>query len=572
MSKKKIIFLESGTKKRTIQSFLSSDYLIFATNGHLMELKKSGEYNLGVNLETFIPDYEIIPQKKGMISFWKQIINKENIETIYLATDIDREGERISKELIETLELNSNQYKRLLFYEITPRNIKQALAKPTELNKNLVEAQVCRQILDRMIGFCVSPILKKKINALSAGRVQSVVLKLIVDQEVIIKNFESKKEYFIEAKCVFIVNNSKKKVILKKVDFEANLITYPNKEQAENISLSIDLELQKVRQKEENRFVIPKPPFTTSLLLAEAKFQLGFSISQTTKIAQKLYEGVWVKNENKPIGLITYPRSDSMRINKDFLYSAYQYITQKWGKDYCEFYPKWTRTEKSINIQDAHEAIHPTYLHISPEDLTDSLTREEYQLYRLIFDHSLASLMVPARINKISYLYNTTNNHFFNTSENICQFAGFLQVNSLIYFNKYNVKLDSDLLNINKLTIQTKEAKLHQEGKPFRYNEGTLVQKLERLKIGRPSTYNSFGSLLVKRKYVEMDIKGHFVPCNLGIKVNNWLQVNFANLINENYTAFLESKLDEVSQGKNSYYNFIKDFWKNFSKKIKEVQ
>ncbi|CAG8632153.1 12804_t:CDS:2, partial [Ambispora gerdemannii] len=301
-----------------------------------------------------------------------------------------QEGEAIAQEITQLLALNPTQYQRLLFYEITPRNIQEALNNPLPLNKDLVEAQVSRQILDRMIGFCLSTILQKKIHALSAGRVQSVVLKLVVERELLLRKYEKKKDYII---C-----------------------------------------------------------------------------------------GICQLNEQK--------------------------ITLKQKK------------EKGINVQGAHEAIHPTYLDYYPQEIKSSLTPAEHQLYKLIFNHTLASLMSPAQVNKITYSF-LNNNYYFATSERICQFAGFLACAPEFYFPNYNVRLKSELENITQLEAQKIEIQEYMDKKPVRYNEGSLVQELEKLGIGRPSTYNTFGRLLIKRGYVELDPKGHFIPTELGFSVNN---------------------------------------------------
>ncbi|CAG8713698.1 211_t:CDS:2, partial [Cetraspora pellucida] len=352
-------------------------------------------------------------------------------------TDPDREGEAIAQETAKSLGIDPIKCQRLLFYEITPRSIKEALSNPLTINQNLVESQLSRQVLDRMIGFCLSTILQKKLQALSAGRVQSVVLKLIVEREELIKQFEKKKLYILCGLCQV----NKQKITLKQVDETGELIIYKEKSAAEEIKKKLSLIFQLAGQKEEKKFILPKPPLITSLLLFEAKSQLGFSVAQTTQLAQKLYEG----------------------------------------------------KEKTLNVQGAHESIHPTYLDFQPEEIKSSLTEEEYKLYK------------------------------------ICQFAGFLAVAPEVYFPNYNVKLKSELITlwspavpgISQLEAYKIEVQEYQENKPVRYNEGSLVQELERLGIGRPSTYNLFGRVLLKRGYAELNEKGQFIPTPLGIAVNN---------------------------------------------------
>ncbi|CAG8807504.1 34016_t:CDS:2, partial [Racocetra persica] len=324
-SKKRIVELEKQIKE--LQQNLEQraeivierreEYVIFATGGHLWELKKTGVYNLGVDLENFQPSYEIIAEKKNLI------------------------GEAIAQETAKSLGIDPIKCQRLLFYEITPRSIKEALSNPLTINQNLVESQLSRQVLDRMIGFCLSTILQKKLQALSAGRVQSVVLKLIIEREELIKQFEKKKLYILCGLCQV----NKQKITLKQVDETGELIIYKEKSAAEEIKKKLSLIFQLAGQKEEKKFILPKPPLITSLLLFEAKSQLGFSV-----------------------GLITYPRTDATRINQEF-------------------------TKKTLNVQGAHESIHPTYLDYQPEEIKSSLTEEEYKLYKLIYNHTLASLM-----------------------------------------------------------------------------------------------------------------------------------------------------------------------------------
>jgi len=566
--KKSLIFLESSTKKITIKSFLGNDYEIFATGGHLWELKKTGVYNLGVDLEKFTPEYEIIEGKKKFISFWQNYLKQNPQLTIYLATDPDREGEAIAREVAEILKIPANRYKRLLFHEITAKSIRQSLENPLTLDKNLVDAQISRQVLDRMIGFCLSTLLQKKTKAPSAGRVQSVVLKMIVEREAEVKSYDKKKDYIICA----TYKKGKEEYILRQKTATGELVIYENEEKAEIIRQKLSEDFQLIKQNEEETFIFPKLPLITSLLLYEARMQLGFSIAKTTKLAQELYEGVWVEGKKQRLSLITYPRTDSSRLNKDFLRQTWQYITEKWGKNYCNFSTASPK-EKKTNIQDAHEAIHPTYLNFSPSDLETSLNKEQQNLYNLIFNHTLTSLMSPARITRHNYNF-INNKYYFSMKESIVKFFGFFIVNPTDCFSRYKVK-EKFLLeakDLNPLHTEKIEVKEYVEKKPRRYNEGSLVQELEKLGIGRPSTYNAFSKILLQRTYVAFDEKECFIPTELGLKVNQWLQENFSFLINENYTASLEEDLDEISQGKESYFSFIKRFWDNFFPYYKTIE
>src|SRR6185369_6115035 len=322
---KYLIFLESFTKQKTIKTFLGNDYEIFATSGHLMELAKRGYYNLGVDLTKFTPHYDLLPEKTKNIRFWQDYLKRNKPTLILLATDPDREGEGIAQEIVKILQLQPQQYKRLLFYEITQQSIQQALNNLLPLNQSLVEAQNARQVLDRMIGFCLSPLLQKKLQAMSAGRVQSVVLKLIADREIAIREYEKNKEYIIQG----IYETQGEKYTLRQKDEKGKLVTYPRKEEAEKVKAQLGPIFSLIKEEKEKRYIIPKAPFTTSLLLYEAKSQLGFSIAQTTKLAQQLYEGIHLKSKNKQVGLITYPRTDSYRLNKQFIEQSYQYIQKQ---------------------------------------------------------------------------------------------------------------------------------------------------------------------------------------------------------------------------------------------------
>jgi len=563
--KKKIIFLESFTKKKTIQSFLGKEYIIFATSGHLLKIKNSGIYNLGINFKNFEPIYEIIPEKKKMIDFWKNFLKKEEIEIIYLALDSDREGEGIAKEIKEILKLSENKYKRLLFYEITPKNINNSLKNPVKIDSNLVEAQKSRQVLDKMIGFCISPIIRKKLNAFSAGRIQSVVLKLIVEREKIIEKQKEEKKYIIN--IFSLINNNK--INLKEVKENKELMIYEEKKVAEETVKKLNFFFTFYKKEETENFIFSKQPFVTSSLLFEAKKKLNFSVSKTTKICQKLYEGLWIEKIKKRIGLITYPRTDSFRINKEFSEESYKIIEKKWGKEYCNFFPIWNKIKKK-NVQDAHESIHPTYLYLQPEEIKNDILEEEYLLYKMIFFNSFACLMSSTKIKK-KYFFFLNETKIFLTTEKIFLFEGFMKCNIEEFSLDYNIKKKSYLEKIKKIESNKIKIDEYIGKKIFRYNEGNLIQKLEELKIGRPSTYNTFGAILIKRRYVELNKIGQFVPTNLGIKLNEWIQKNFSYLINEEYTALLEEDLDKISRGEKKYFFFIFFFWKKFNEEIKKT-
>lgn len=564
-----LIFLESNTKKITIKTFLGSDYTIFATGGHLLDLVKSGPYNLGVDLQNFKPNYEIIDRKKNLVKFWNEYLLNNKPSQIFLATDPDREGEAIAREIVETLNLNEGSYKRLLFHEITSSGVKKSLENPLDIDKNLAESQLSRQVLDRMIGFCLSTLLQKKIQAWSAGRVQSVVLKLIVDKEREIINYGDKKEFVI-----FALYNIKKNVYqLNERTENGDLRSFSTFEEAENSKNSLERNFKLKNKIEKEKYVFPKSPLTTSLLLYEAKSQLGYSIYKTTTLAQQLYEGITLKSKKKRLSLITYPRTDSIRISKVFTNKAYEYIKNKWGIELCNFKDTSSSSKgNKINVQDAHEAIRPTYLNYTPEDLKDEdLDQDLFKLYELIFNHTISTLMQPAKyLNKVYYYLNGDRN--FEMVENVIISPGFFIILEN-YYKKYRIKKTSNLKDVDIENIETDKIEIEEYlgNVPKRYTEGTLIKKLEVLGIGRPSTYNAFSKIIIKRRYSIFDKKGNFIPTDLGFKVNDWLQKYFSLLINENYTASLEDQLDKISQGENTYINFIKDFWNNFSPNYKRL-
>lgn len=327
---KHLIFLESFTKRKTIKNFLPNNYEIFATGGHLTEIEKSGFYNLGVDLVKFVPQYRLLPEKIKNVKYWQNYLKNNQPGLILLATDPDREGEAIAQEVIKILNLQSHQYKRLLFYEITQQSIQQALKDLLPLNQKLVESQSARQVLDRMIGFCLSPLLQKKLSALSAGRVQSVVLKMIVDREIAIQEYEKKKEYILQGIYeVKRLDNKIEKYTLRQKDPQGKLVVYSDQTEAEKVKSELGPIFSLINEEIEERFIFAKNPLTTSLLLYEARSQLSFSIAQTTRLVQQLYEGIWLENKKKQVGLVTYPRTDSHRLNKNFIQQAYANIQNK---------------------------------------------------------------------------------------------------------------------------------------------------------------------------------------------------------------------------------------------------
>lgn len=552
---KHLVIVESPSKSKTIEKYLGSDYKVVSSKGHIRDLSTKGQYGLGVDIENgFKPDYVAVKGKSALIKELKKDV--KDSDYVYLATDPDREGEAISWHLKDALGIKDNDYSRVLFHEITKDKVIDAINHPTVIDDNLVKSQETRRILDRIIGFRLSKLLQSKIGAKSAGRVQSVALKLIVDREREIEAFTPEEYWTITSK------------FLDK-DFEAELTKYQDKDielknekEADDVinALGKDYRVEKVEKKEQAKK--SKFPFITSTLQQEASTKLGFPAKKTMSIAQKLYEGIDIGSET--VGLITYMRTDSTRLSDEYINSAYKYITEKYGKDYTGYIKK---AKKNENVQDAHEGIRPTSVMREPSQMKQYLTPEEYKLYRLIYIRTLASLMADARVNKTSVILDNNDYKFKVTGQELI-FDGYLKI-----YKDYESSEDIILPTLKENEICTTDIvnkEQHFTKPPARYTEAKLIKEMEELGIGRPSTYAKIIDTIKERGYVTLEEK-KFKPTEIGIETTDKLQEFFSDLINVKYTAEMENDLDEVAEGHKVWNKVLAEFYKLFEPRVKNA-
>ena len=552
---KYLVIVESPAKSKTIEKYLGPDYKVVSSKGHIRDLSTKGQYGLGVDVENnFKPDYTYIKGKKKTADELKK--DMKNVEKVFLATDPDREGEAISWHLYDALGLKEENYKRVVFNEITKNAIIEAFNNTRYINQNLVNSQETRRILDRIIGFRLSKLIQSKTDGSSAGRVQSVALKLIVDKEREILAFNTEEYWSITG----IFN-----------DFEAELFNYNNKD----IEIKTEEEASEILKKLGNAFEIAsvvkknknkksKVPFITSTLQQEASTKLGFNTKKTMSIAQKLYEGIDLESET--VGLISYMRTDSIRLSDEFIKSAYAYIDNKYGKEYVGYVKKGKKTE---NVQDAHEAIRPTSINRTPESLKPYLSNDEFKLYRIIYYRTLASLMKDA-ITDNTVVVLDNNNYQFKVSGQVIIFDGYLKVYK-DYEDTENKELPPFESYKSKVILSkdiTKEQ--HFTKPPSRYTEAKLIKEMDELGIGRPSTYSKTISTIRDRGYVEV-LEKKFIPTEIGIEITDKLQECFSHLINIEYTAGMESDLDKIAEGDLIWYNILRDFYDKFEPSVKEA-
>ena len=543
---KELVIVESPSKSKTIEKYLGKDYKVTSSKGHIRDLATTGKYGLGVDIEdNFKPNYKAIKGKGKLITDLKK--EAKNYDDVILATDPDREGEAISWHLKDSLGLKN--YKRVVFNEITKDAIKDAFKNPRDIDMDLVHSQEARRILDRIIGFRLSNLMRNKTDGKSAGRVQSVALKLIVDREREIEKFVSEEYYTITA----IFN-----------EFDAELFKYKNKKieiksekEANDIldKLSNSFKIENIERKETKKR--SRLPFTTSTMTQMASNRLGFTASKTMRIAQKLYEGIDLLNET--VGLISYMRTDSVRLSDVFVNETKEFIKNKYGNEYIGYVKK---VKKNDNVQDAHEAIRPTSVLRTPESVKDYLDKDEFKLYNLIYVRTLASLMSDAILDKTSIVFDN-NDYKFKTTGQIVKFDGYLKI-----YNNYEEVSDKtlpDFSNYKSNVIVSKkiEKEQHFTNPPSRYTEASLIKELERLGIGRPSTYATIIDILKKRFYIEVNEK-KFVPTKTGIQITDKLQEFFSDIINVEYTKEMESDLDKIADGKEAWYELLKRFYNDF--------
>lgn len=550
---KHLVIVESPSKSKTIEKYLGSDYKVVSSKGHIRDLATTGQYGLGVDIENgFKPNYIPIAGKKKVISELKKDVKDSDI--VYLASDPDREGEAIAWHLKDALGIKDGEYKRVLFNEITHDKVLDAISKPTVIDDNLVRSQETRRILDRIIGFRLSKLLQSKIGAKSAGRVQSVALKLIVDREREIEAFKEEEYWTITSSFN---------------DFDADLFKYKNddiklhtEEEADNVleKLGKDYKIESINQTAKNKK--SKFPFITSTLQQEASTKLGFPAKKTMSIAQKLYEGIEL--DNGPVGLITYMRTDSVRLSDDFTKPALKYISDNYGSEYVGYIKKSKKTE---NVQDAHEAIRPTSILREPLKIKEFLSNDEFKLYSLIYKRTLASLMADAKVKQTSIILDN-NDYKFKTTGQVLTFDGYLKVYK--DYESSEDKILPELAENSILSTDRVNKEQHFTKPPARYTEAKLIKEMEELGIGRPSTYAKIIDTIKERGYVEL-VEKKFKPTKVGIESTDKLQEFFSDLINVEYTRDMEEDLDKVADGKLVWNEVLKNFYALFEPRVKNA-
>ena len=543
---KNLVIVESPSKSRTLEKYLGKDYKVVASMGHIRDLATTGKLGLGVDLENdFKPNYIAVDGKKKVISDLKKEV--KNSDKIILATDPDREGEAISWHLKDELGIKEDNYERVLFNEITKDKVLDAIANPLKINQDLVSSQETRRILDRIIGFRLSKLMQSKTGGKSAGRVQSVALKLIVDREREIEAFIPEEYWTITA-------------LFK--DFEASLFAYnnkdieiPNEEAADKILDALSEKFKVVSIEKKLKAKKAKLPYITSTLQQDASNKLGFGAKKTMTLAQKLYEGQDLGSER--VGLITYMRTDSPRLSDDFTKATFAYINKEYGKDYLGYVKK---TKAKENVQDAHEAIRPTSINRTPKSVKEYLSADEYKLYSLIYFRSLASLMADAKVNATSIILDNNNYQFKATGQTLV-FDGYLKVYS--EYESTEEKILPELSEGEEKKSEDVIKEQHFTQAPPRYTEARLIKELEDLGIGRPSTYASIIDTIKTRAYVFLEEK-KFRPEAVAYEITDKLQEGFSTIINVEYTSKMEKELDQIADGKTDNIKYLHEFWNNF--------
>ncbi len=549
----KLVIVESPTKCKTIGQYLGNEYKVMASIGHIRDLSTSGRGGLGVDIDNgFKPSYTISKDKYEVINNLKKAVAKS--DEVILATDPDREGEAIAWHLCEVLKLDVDNTKRLEFHEITKKAILKALANPRTIEMNLVASQETRRILDRIIGFKLSYLLQKKIKSRSAGRVQSVTLKFLVDREREIENF-TPEEYW-EVSGDFSNHSIKAQLVA----YEGKNIKIANEKEVDEIINALPKEFtvdsfETVTKKKE-----PRLPFTTSTLQQEAFNHFHYSTKKTSILAQHLYEGIEINGELH--GLITYMRTDSTRLSPEFVDSAKEYIKEKYGEEYVGYIHKG---KANANIQDAHEAIRPTYLELSPDKVKSSLPRDEYNIYRLIYARALASLM-SSRIDEVTTLKLLGNGYLFKAEASKLSFAGYDKVYKEFSGNGKDTSLP-DFTNVKTLPLNKVEKTQHFTKAPARFSEAKIVKLMEEKGIGRPSTYASTISTLSLRRYITSE-KGIMIPTDQGKLTVDELVKFFPNFMDPSYTAEMETMLDDIVAGDNSKQQLLENFYVGFNEQL----
>ena len=559
----KLIIVESPAKANTIKKFLGGNVKVIASMGHIRDLPKS---TLGVDTENdFEPNYINIRGKGDLIKSLKKEAKKA--KKVYLATDPDREGEAIAWHLAHILEIPEEDISRVTFNEITKTAVQKSIKEPRKIDSNLVDAQQARRILDRIVGYKMSPVLWKKVRrGLSAGRVQSVAVKLIVDREEEIEKFIPEEYWNIYA--LLSTKNTNKSFETKFYGKNNKKIEIHSKEEVDKILNDIKNKkyiVEDIKKGEKKR--TPAPPFTTSTMQQEASRKLGFTLKKTMSIAQGLYEGVNIEGKGT-VGLITYMRTDSTRISEEARKTIKEQIVNQYGEEYYE--NRYYKTKS--DSQDAHEAIRPTYVELAPDKIKSSLTNDQYKLYKLIYNRFTASQMAPAIYNTISVNINV-NEYNFKASGQSIKFKGFMT----LYVEGTDDQEEEENKQIPDLEIgqELKEEKIDAKQSftepPPRYTEASLVKALEEKGIGRPSTYSPTITTILERRYIEKEQK-QLRPTDLGKIVNKLLTENFQDVINVEFTAKIENEFDEIAEGKEHWKKMIREFYGPFEIEVEKVE
>lgn len=546
---KKLVIVESPSKSKTIEKYLGSDYQVLSSVGHIRDLSTSGKGRLGIDIENgFVPHYVVSKEKKKVVTELKKASKGKQV---YLATDPDREGEAISWHLMKILELDEQDTNRVVFNEITKDAVINAFDKPRKIDFDLVSSQETRRMLDRIIGFKLSSLLRSKIKSQSAGRVQSVALKLICERQDEIDAFVPEEYYTIDA----ILKHKDGNLDVSLAKYKGKKIELKTLEEANDVinNLSDEYKVKEIKAKKVNASA--KSPFITSTLQQEASSKIGFNARKTMSVAQSLYEGIELDNETT--GLITYMRTDSYRLSNEFVDSTFKYIKDTYGDEYVG---KYAVKKGKGNVQDAHEAIRPTTITRTPESIKKNLTNDQFKLYELIYARALASLMSPG-VKKTTSIVLNNNDYDFTCSGSIQVFDGYRKVYAKFEKSEEKIvpelKVDEVLLKDNVIANQ------HFTKGPSSYNESSLIKELEELKIGRPSTYSSIIETLKYRQYVTYEQK-KFAPTEQGVLTNKKLEEFFESIINVKYTADMEDDLDKISEGQLDSVKVLTEFYNKF--------
>jgi len=549
-----LIIVESPAKAKTIEKFLGKGYKVKASVGHVRDLPKS---KLGVDIENnFEPNYITIRGKAGTVNELKKEAKKS--DKVFLATDPDREGEAISWHLAFLLGLDEEEKNRIEFNEITKEAVRNAIKNPRKIDKNLVDAQQARRVLDRLVGYKISPILWSKVRkGLSAGRVQSAATKMICDREEEIEKFIPKEYWSI---LLETQNSKRKKIEFELSKYKNKKIEINDKEQSDKIVSEIenkDLLIKSIEKK--NRKKSAYRPFITSTLQQEASAKLGFTTKKTMQIAQQLYEGISIKGSGTQ-GLITYMRTDSQRISTEAQNFAKDAIVSKYGKEY---YKAYGYKAAGKNVQDAHECIRPSHIDLDPQKIEDSLNKDQYKLYRLIYNRFLACMMQDA-VYEQQTITGLIDDYLFKATGSKLLFDGFLRVYD---YSSSEENILPDVEENELLKVKKINPKQHFTQPPSRYNEASLVKALEELGIGRPSTYASIITTIQDRQYVEKKQKNLY-PTELGKVVTKLLEQYFEQIVNLEFTADIESKLDIIADGNNQWKEIVSNYYEPIEKNL----